>query len=49
MFCKEFDLKACISTQNNGPVDKRKLLIYTWITQPHIDEKYINDLPKEIN
>jgi len=33
----EFDLKAALAGQNCGPLEKRKLLVLTWVTQPFID------------
>ena len=46
MLLSEFDLKAALAGQNTGPVEKRKLLILTWTTQPHIDRKYLDSLIK---
>lgn len=44
----EFDLKVCLSTQASGPFNKRKLLTYIWVTEPHIDDNFFNSLPKVI-
>ena len=49
MLRKEFDLKATIISQYNGTAEKRKLIIYTWIMQPYINDSFIENLPKAIN
>lgn len=44
----EFDLKVCLSMQISGTFNKRKLLTYVWVTEPHIDDGFLNALPKTI-
>jgi hypothetical protein len=40
----EFDLKAALAGQNCGALEKRKLLILTWVTQPYLDRRYLDSL-----
>ena len=46
MMTKEFDLKCCLAKQNVGPVEKRKLVLLTWVTQPYMDTAYLSSLPQ---
>jgi len=48
MYKLEFDLKASISSQFYGGVEKRRLLAYTWVMQPHLDEQFVESLPKRL-
>lgn len=48
MFRNEFDLKASLSMQIAGVFKKRKLLTYVWVSEPHIDENFLDTLPKSI-
>ena len=48
MLQKEFDLKTCISLQLSQSHERRKLIAYTWLLQPYLNEAYIESLPKQL-
>lgn len=48
MYDKEFDLKASLSLQWKGSVNKRRLIAHCWVMEPHINDKFLQGLPKSL-
>lgn len=48
MLRSEFDLKVCLSGQVVGTFNKRKMITYMWVTEPHLDERFLDSLPSKI-
>ncbi|CAG9331194.1 unnamed protein product [Blepharisma stoltei] len=47
MMSQEWDLKVSLSQQATGLLEKRKMVAYTWVTEPYMDESYLAALPKK--